>query len=383
MTSALSPSVATLTADPHPSLARIRDAGPIGRVESIGGWMVVGHALAVQVMRDAVTFTVDDPRFTTGRVVGPSMLSTDGPEHARHRQPFLAPFTPRSSRAYFEDFVARESTRLLSLTAPTGSAEFRTALAAPLATACMQSALGLERIPVAELLGWYGDIVQAVADITAGAALPASGPAAYASLGAAVQSTIAEGKGFLGEIACAAGDLSMAELLSNTAVLLFGGIETTEGMVSNLLLHLLSDADVMQSVRADPARLDAVIEESLRLEPAAAVIDRYATADVSLGGVHIRRGDLVVVSLAGANRDPAVFADPDRFDPHRPNLGRQLSFAQGPHVCLGLHLARLQARRAALDVLALPGVALDVDRTTPPSGLVFRKPSAVWATWSV
>ncbi len=157
MIATLSPSVATLTADPHPSLAMIRDAGPIGRVESIGGWMVVGHALAVRVMRDAATFTVDDPRFTTSRLVGPSMLSTDGPEHGRHRQPFLAPFTPRSSRAYFTDFVAGESARLVSAMAARGSAEFRTALAAPLATACMQVALGLERIPVDELLSWYGD----------------------------------------------------------------------------------------------------------------------------------------------------------------------------------------------------------------------------------
>lgn len=345
--------------------------------------MVVGHALAVQVMRDADRFTVDDPRFTTSRVVGPSMLSTDGPEHGRHRQPFLAPFTPRSSRAYFADFVARESARLVSVTAATGSAEFRTALAAPLATACMQSALGLELIPVDELLLWYGDIVQAVADITGGAALPASGPAAYARLGAAIRATIESGEGFLGEIAAAAGELTIDEMLSNTAVLLFGGIETTEAMVSNLLLHLLSDPVLMADVRADPNLLDAVVEESLRLEPAAAVVDRYATADVSIGSHRIRRGDLVVVSLAGANRDPAVFADPDRFDPLRPHLKRQLSFAQGPHVCLGLHLARLQARQAALDVLCLPGVTLDRERTTAPSGLVFRKPSAVRADWAV
>jgi cytochrome P450 len=307
MMGTVSPSVATLTDDPHPSLAMIRAAGPIGRVESIGGWMVVGHALAVQVMRDAATFTVDDPRFTTSRVVGPSMLSTDGPEHSRHRQPFLAPFTPRSSRAYFSDFVARESARLVAATAATGSAEFRTALAAPLATACMQSALGLERIPVAELLGWYGDIVQAVADISAGATLPAAGPAAHARLGAAISATIESGQGFLGEIAAAAGELTRDEILSNTAVLLLGGIETTEAMVSNLLLHLLSHPALMADVRADHSLLDAVIDESLRLEPAAAVVDRYATVDVSIGDHRVRRGDLVVVSLAGANRSVSMW----------------------------------------------------------------------------
>jgi cytochrome P450 len=165
-------------------------------------------------------------------------------------------------------------------------------------------------------------------------------------------------------------------------VLLFGGIETTEGMIANLLLHLLSDPALPAAVRDDPVLLDAAIEESLRLEPAAATVDRYATCDVTIGGVGIRRGDLVVVSLAAANRDPAVFADPDRFDPHRSGLRKQLAFAQGPHVCVGLHLARLQTRCAALNVLALPELTLDAGRSTAPTGLVFRKPSAVWARWA-
>ena len=375
------PTVEELTADPHPWLAGLRDDGPIGWVEAIGGWMVVGHALATDVMRDAERFTVDDPRFTTSRVVGPSMLSTEGADHTRHRQPFVSPFSPRASRAYFAEFIERESARLVGGFAATGAAELRTELAAPLATACMQMALGLEDIPVAELLSWYGDIVSAVAEITAGADLPDSGRVAYAALSRAVLEATRTGHGFLREVADAAGALTTDEMLSNTAVLLFGGIETTEGMIANLLLHLLSDPALVDEVRAEPDLLDAVIEESLRLEPAAAVVDRYATQDVSIGDAMIQRGDLVVVSLAGANRDPAVFPDPDRFEVRRTNLRRQLAFAQGPHVCIGLHVARLQARCAAADVLRLPGVGLDSAGSSAPVGLVFRKPAAVRARW--
>lgn len=379
-----SPSVAQLSGDPHPYLAAVRRRGPIGWVESIGAWVVVSHASAVAVMRDADTFTVDDPRFTTSRVVGPSMLSTDGADHARHRQPFVEPFTPRASRAYFADFVQAESARLVSSLQPSGQAELRTALAGPLATASMRLALGLQDIPVAELLRWYGAIVQAVADITAGDPLPESGPAAYRSLTDAVQATLGRGgpQTFLGQISSAAGALSIDEMMSNTAVLLFGGIETTEGMIANLFLHLLADPELLAAVRDTPELLDAAIEESLRMEPAAATVDRYATRDVTIGGVEIRRGDLVVVSLAAANRDPAVFTDPDRFDPRRHDLRKQLAFAQGPHVCVGLHLARLQTRSAALQLLALPGLTLDGERSTPATGLVFRKPTAVWARWT-
>ena len=99
-----------------------------------------------------------------------------------------------------------------------------------------------------------------------------------------------------------------------------------------------------------------------RLAPmrtAAAVLDRYATRDLDLAGRTVRRGDLVRVSVTAANRDPAVFADPDTFDPARPGLRAQLAFAQGPHVCIAADLARLETRTALERVLDLPRVRLD------------------------
>jgi cytochrome P450 len=169
--------------------------------------------------------------------------------------------------------------------------------------------------------------------------------------------------------------LSADQIVSNAAVLLFGGIETTEAMIANAMLMLLAHP----SARTMP---DLAIEESLRLEPAAAMVDRYATAEIELGGATIRAGDLVHVSLTAANRDPAVFADPDRFDPQRPNVRRHLAFAQGSHVCLGVHLARLEARVAVATLLhRLPDLRLDPDRPAAVRGLVFRKPPELNVLW--
>ena len=165
-------------------------------------------------------------------------------------------------------------------------------------------------------------------------------------------------------------------------MLLFGGTETTEGMICNALLLVLQRPEVLAPVRDDRTLLDAAIEESLRLEPAAAVIDRYATTDVALGGAEIARGELVRISIAGANRDPDVFERPDEFHLRRRQHQRHLAFAQGPHVCLGVHLARLEARTALSALLErLPSLRLDPARPSTIRGLVFRKPRALNVVW--
>jgi cytochrome P450 len=178
--------------------------------------------------------------------------------------------------------------------------------------------------------------------------------------------------------------LAPEEVASNVATLMFGGIETTEGMMANALLHLLEHPDQLELVRNDPGLTQGAIEESLRLEPAAATIDRYAARDARLGGAAIRKGDLVTISIAGANRDPDTFPDPNRFDIRRPNARQHLAFAHGPHVCIGMHLARLEAHTAIARVLArFPSLCLDPAHTAPkPRGLVFRKPDALNVVWS-
>ena len=135
-------------------------------------------------------------------------------------------------------------------------------------------------------------------------------------------------------------------------------------------------------MRARPELVDAALEESLRLEPAAPAVDRYAKADITLERGRIRSGELVRVSLGAANRDPAVFENPDRYDLARANVRRHLAFAAGPHVCLGVHLARLEARLALRAMLErFPALRLDPASPSAVSGLVFRKPASLHVLW--
>jgi cytochrome P450 len=349
-----------LETDPHPILAQLR---PLAWVPVLNAWLVTGRELALHVLRDDETFTVDDPRFSTGRVVGPSMLTRDGAEHARHREPFGEPLRLAAVRERFSPVVEAEVDALIDEFESGGRAELRRSLAGPLAARVVARLLGLETADTQEMLGWYDAIVASVTGVGAGEEPTEAGRVAFDSLRAAVEPSLDVDD-----------RLSRQEAVSNAAVMMFGGIETTEGMIANLVFHLLANGEEEVVPNA--------VEESLRLEPAAAVVDRYATSDVELAGSQIRKGDFVEISLAGANRDPAFFPDPDRFDVHRENARHHLAFAHGPHVCVGMHLARLEALTAAQRLFdRLPGIRLDPERPTAPRGLVFRKPPRLDVVW--
>jgi cytochrome P450 len=372
--------LADLDGDVHPVLARLRASEPVSWIPVLYGWLVTRRDLCIEVMRDPVTFTVDDPRFSTAQVVGPSMLSLDGAEHRRHRDPFAAAFRRPEVLARFGGAVAAEADRLVATLAPHGRAEIRRDLAGPLAVAVVALALELGDTEPSTVLGWYDRIVAAVDRVSAGGEVDADARAAFAALGGHVGASLDRGDGIL---TGATATLTRDEVVSNAAVMMFGGIETSEGMTTSLFWHLLSTPGTLDDVGADRSLVSNAIDESLRLEPAAGRVDRYATADVEVAGAAIRRGDLVIVSLTAANRDPAFFADPDRFDLHRPEARSHVAFAQGPHACVGVHLARLETK-AALDAVLdrWPGLRLEPEATAP-TGVVFRKPRRLPVSWDV
>jgi cytochrome P450 len=367
-----------LDAEPYAALAGLRAHEPVSWAPALGGWLVTRRDVCVEVMRDAERFTVDDPRFSTAQVVGPSMLSLDGAEHRRHRDPFAAAFRKPEVMTRFGERVADEAHRLVDRLAPAGGAEIRRDLAGPLAVNVVAAALDLVDTDPTELLGWYDEIVAAVDRVSAGGEIGPRAQAAVGALGREVAATVASKTGVLAQ---ATATLTTPEIASNAAVMLFGGIETSEGMTTSLFWHLLTDPGQVAALRADRSLAANAVEESLRLEPAAARVDRYATTDTELAGADIRQGDLVIVSLTAANRDPATFPDPDVFDLTRSDARLHLAFAQGPHACVGLHLARLETQAAvdaALD--AWPGLEIDSE-STPPTGVIFRKPRTLRVRW--
>jgi len=168
------------------------------------------------------------------------------------------------------------------------------------------------------------------------------------------------------------------EIMAFLLLILPAGVETTYRASGNLLVAMLIEPALFQTVRDDRNVLRGAIEEALRWEPPISTVVRVAKRDCELGGVAIPKGTNVSVSVAAANRDPQHYPDPDRFDPTRKNIAH-LTFGGGPHVCLGMPLARMEttvAINALLD--RLPDLHLDPSAPEPViKGVAFRSPAAL------
>ncbi len=335
---------------------------PITWNGELRSWVVASRALALDVPRDPELFTVDDRRMSVRAVLGATMLTTDRPEQTRHREPFVPSFRRGRVREDFTRFIEETAAELLA----SFRDDLRVGYAGPLAVRTVMRALGLEASDPETVLGWYAAFAEGMTEAALGREPPPHTREAFAAFRATVEPHLT---GY---------DLPREELVSNAALIMFGGIETTESLILNALWLLLTHRDQLALLREKPELLDNAIEESLRYEAAVASFERFATRDAALGSAAVAARDPVTVMAGAVNRDPSFFPAPDRFDITRTNARLHLGFAAGPHVCLGMHLARLEARIAVGRLLeTVPALELDEQRSSPPRGLVFRKPPSL------
>ncbi len=369
----------------HTQLETWREVGDVVRLsDDSETWIVLNRQLAIEVLRDAETFTVDDPRFSTGRVLGPNMLSLDGAPHRRHRDPFTEAFklgAPNTtSRSEMESLLRDTAKEMVNAAGATTTADLRSLVAAPLAATVMTQVLGLQGVTTSRLLSWYTAIVDSVTVTTLGQEPHQAGAEAMDALHDAVMGAVSGSTDRSPLLTAASRHLTPHEVSANAAVLLFGGLETAEAMIAIACAHVLSDSDVHHALLADRSLIPIAVEESVRLEPAAAQLDRYTTRPVRLGGQELSAGAAVQISITAANRDPQFFDRPSEFVLGRSNAHQHLSFAQGSHACLATHLAKAETVAALNAVLDLPNVRLI--EPVAIGGQVFRKPHSVLVSWN-
>ncbi|MFI6874466.1 cytochrome P450 [Streptomyces sp. NPDC050400] len=366
------------TTDPYRAFAALRTSGTVHYARFPTGdesWLVIGHeevraAFTDPRLRNDVRHSADfqdDGLYAVGR----NMLQVDPPDHTRLRTLVAREFTARRVQALYPR-IEEAATALLDAVAADGRADLVASYAYPLPLTIICELLGVPDADRPAFRVWSTQVV--ALDDPEGSARASQEMGAYLA-------GLAEEKRRLPDAADSdllhalvrshdgdgADRLTPEELLGMAFLLLVAGHETTVNLISNAVQLLLGHPEQLAALRADPALLTGAVEETLRYEsPAPAGTYRYTAEPVELGGARIPAGARVVLSIAAANRDPARFPAPERFDITRdPARTRaHLAFGHGLHHCLGAPLARMEAT-VALRILLdrFPRLAFDGDGT--------------------
>jgi cytochrome P450 len=376
--------------DPYPELADARRANPVQRLDSSlmpheegqEVFFIYRHEDIAQILRDGETFS---SAHIIGLIMGPIMgehimLGMDDPEHRRYRALVSTAFRQKVLAQWEQELVANVANELIDVFAGRGNAELVREFNFPFPTRVISGILGLPQEDYRQFQRWSTAILSFFTKLDE--AVVASEEVKEYMAGILAQRRLEPREDLISELAQAELDgerLSDEEIFSFLRLLLPAGVETSYRATGNLLFSLLSNPDQLDAVRADRALVTPAIEEALRLETPLLNITRLATRDTEISGTQIPAGSTVMLMLAAANRDETRFAEPDRYDIFRENPKPHISFGQGPHACIGTHLARLEMR-VSLNLLLnrLPNLRLDPDGDDPHiRGQVFRSPTSL------
>lgn len=380
-------------ADPYPKLAEacrrapIQDEIPIGDDISFdgetgdeNGWLsVLGYDEVREVLRDNESFSSLILEELMGPIMGRTIVALDEPEHRVHRALVAPAFRSKLLARWEDELVGRVVHEVIDAFAADGRADLVRQLTFAFPVRVIARILGLPDDDRAQFQRWSLELISAPVDWERGIAASEALRAYFAEVVAARRrepedDLISE----LVEVDIDGERLTDEEIYAFLRLLLPAGVETTYRSIGNLLFALLTHTEQLADVRRDPDLRVAAIEEGLRWESPLLLVARRAIRDVRVGGVDIPAGTGLNVVVGAANRDERRFADADRFDVHRPPVPH-VSFGFGPHVCLGMHLARLESRVALDAVLArLPDLRLDPDEPAPRIvGSIMRSPDAL------
>ena len=346
-------------------LDELREREPVTWLPALRGWLVTAREPARQILLPKSGATVEAEQNMVRASLGRMMLTVDGVEHERYRQPFEAPFRAREVEREFGAPIREFARELIGRIGE--ETELTEAFAAPFAVGVAAQVIGLPLDDVPRIDGFYAVFAGAM-EYTGDPEPLAQADVARAELTALLIEGLARSK------VVEESDLTPEQVAAQLRVVMFGAIETIQASVLTTLMLLIQHPEAMAEVRADRALLAGAVDEAIRWMPPVAFTERWTREPVTLAGVEIREREFVGVSVIAANRDPSVFPDPLRYDIHRANARHGLSFSSGEHHCLGVHLARMQTVIALEEMLdAWPSI--DLVSVTPPSGFAFRRPA--------
>jgi cytochrome P450 len=360
-----------VVADPYPAFARARAQAPVQWHEGLGLWLAFTHAESNAVLRDRRLGRIwrdREPaeRFASFNLIHRNaLLEMEPPDHTRLRRLVSAAFARghvERLRPWVQQVAGELVEGLVERSGGTEPVDVLSGMAEELPVAVIAELLGVPRVDRPLLRPWSNAIVKMYEYGRTTALEDAAERAADQFVtylrGLAAIRRRAPGEDLLSHLVTVRDDsvvevgapvLTEDELVTTCILLLNAGHEATVNVSGNGLLALLEHPDQLQRLRADPGLLPTAVEELMRFDSPLQLFERTATADVEVGGVTVREGEKIAALLGAANRDPAVFADPDRLDVGRTD-NPHVTFGAGVHFCIGAPLARveLQASFGAL-----------------------------------
>ncbi|MEV4874470.1 cytochrome P450 family protein [Streptomyces cyaneofuscatus] len=382
------------TRDPYPVYAALRAKGPVHRVripEGTHAWLVVGYEAGRTLLADqrlSKQWAKASPALGVTKVsAGTSMLSSDTPDHTRLRRLVAREFTPRRMEQ-LTPRIQEMTDELLDrmLAAPDQRADLVEALSYPLPMNVICELLGVPFLDRTAFREWSN---QAVSSVDASKRDSSTRAMAAYLTGLLQDKRTRPGEDLMSALIHTAdedGDrLSADELMGMAWLLLVAGHETTVNLITNGVHNLLAHPDQLAALRADFGLIDNAVEEILRFEgPVETPTYRFTTEPLDIDGTVIPGGgELVLVAMSDANRDPARYPDAARFDITRDARGH-IAFGYGIHYCLGAPLARIEARVAIRSLLErCPELRLTADPATLDwrTGILMRGPLSLPVAW--
>jgi cytochrome P450 len=352
--------------DPYPFYARLREEAPVYWSEEFECWVVARYDDVDAVVSNYTAFSnalgpiAGEEISYKGRPRYSAMFTADPPDHSRLRGPLHQAFT-RKSIGELESRTRRVVNELIDAVQPTGLVDLVLDFGEPLSAAGFADMVEVPASMWATLSRWSEVFVilesrlggpaerddLRKADDYFRALLEERRRKPSADLATTLVRAVGEGR------------LTEWEAIDTCFVLVAGAMETTKRLVGNTMFALIHNPDEYRKVREDRSLIPSMIEEGLRYDNSTQTLMRTATRDVELRGQTIRKGQVVHAIIGSANRDGDHFPDPDRFDVTR-HSSDHLAFGKSIHMCLGLHLARLQLRVGFNTLLdRLPGLRLE------------------------
>jgi cytochrome P450 len=390
--------------DFHGTLRGLREAGSVheGAVADLCGvempsrflaepppiYTTFGWDACMKVWRTPEIYSSKGYDLFPAKFFGRNMLAMDGDEHKQHRTLVQPKFLRKQTQWWVERFVTGAAEELVAALEQDGRADLNLQLCALLPLLTITGSFGVSAEEAIE----YADLVYKMLGQDAAERETAAAELAERTLALAAERRMHPHDDLLSHLAASeivteSGDrqaLDDEEISGFSRLLIGAGLDTTWRQMGALFFALLIDPPLLDEVRRNRALLGNAIEEVMRWETNAPVMRRLTTQPTSLEGVDIPAGALVEICIAAANRDPSRYEHPDVFDVHRTDKPH-MAFGNGPHVCLGMHVARAEIEIAASLVLdRLPNVRLDPDAEPPRIvGFDQRGPTALPVVWDV